>query len=475
VFAWIRSRPQTFVAILLLGVVLRVVFILEFPLVQGDTEMYAEIARTWLHHGTFGMEEADGVTPTYIRLPGYPAFLAAVFTLAGDPPGMRPVMYAQLLVDLLTCLLIARLALALFSERVAWTAFLLAAMCPFTANYVALPLTETLSILATAAAVLGAVLGLQEMARVRTGAWNWIGCGIATAFAILLRPDGMLLLMALGVYLGWRLLRADGASTRWAITRAGLIVLFLAVLPLVPWTIRNQIVFHQFQPLAPRYANTPEEFVAHGYNRWVRTWIADYVSVEDFFWKMPAEGEGEAVDAALLPERAYDSAEQRAQTVALIADYNRAHRITPELDQRFAALARERIGDAPLRYYFWLPALRMADVWLRPRTEMLPLEPRWWEFDDPPESAMAIALGLLNLFFVGAAVFAACRHRALPGVACLVTIVAVRTLFLGTMENPEPRYTLECYPLVLGLAAAAIAQVGARLRSHKQPPSPPPQ
>ncbi len=458
--AWIKHRPRTFFAILLLGAALRLVFILEFPLVQGDTEMYAEIARTWLHDGTFGMEEADGITPTYIRLPGYPAFLAVVFTLAGDSPGMRPVMYAQLLIDLFTCLVIARLALALFSERIAWTAFLIAAMCPFTANYVALPLTETLSIFATAVAALLAVVGLQRLDQ--RGPWVWIGCGAAIASSILLRPDGMLLLLALGVYLGWRWWRTSDASTRGAITRAGLIVLIVALLPLVPWTIRNHLVFHQFQPLAPRYANTPDEFVAHGYNLWIRTWVADYVSVEEFFWKMPGEGEGEEVNATELPDRAFDSAEQREQTVALIADYNRARRVTPELDQRFAALARERIRHAPLRYYAWLPALRMADVWLRPRTEMLPLGTRWWEFDDPPESATAIAMGFLNLFLVGAAAFAAWRHRAVPGVACLLTIVALRTLFLGTMENPEPRYTLECYPIVLGLAAATIAELGAR-------------
>jgi len=27
-------------------------------------------------------------------------------------------------------------------------------------------------------------------------------------------------------------------------------------------------------------------------------------------------------------------------------------------------------------------------------------------------------------------------------------------LFLGTLENPEPRYTLECYPAVILLASA---------------------
>jgi len=32
----------------------------------------------------------------------------------------------------------------------------------------------------------------------------------------------------------------------------------------------------------------------------------------------------------------------------------------------------------------------------------------------------------------------------------------MRSVFLGTLENPEPRYTLECYSVVIVLAAGAI-------------------
>ena len=56
--------------------------------------------------------------------------------------------------------------------------------------------------------------------------------------------------------------------------------------------------------------------------------------------------------------------------------------MSPELDARFAALAAQRVRAAPLRYYVWLPALRIADMWLRPRTELFPSDPRWWEFND---------------------------------------------------------------------------------------------
>ena len=44
---------------------------------------------------------------------------------------------------------------------------------------------------------------------------------------------------------------------------------------------------------------------------------------------------------------------------------NRDHDMTPELDAGFAALAAQRVRSAPMRYYVWLPALRIADMWLR--------------------------------------------------------------------------------------------------------------
>src|SRR5260370_24397883 len=72
------------------------------------------------------------------------------------------VMRAEVVVDLLTCLLAAGLAalLALIANdrasphRVFVAALWLAALCPFTANYTAVPLTEVFAMLFTATALL---------------------------------------------------------------------------------------------------------------------------------------------------------------------------------------------------------------------------------------------------------------------------------------------------------------------------------
>src|SRR5207248_8585306 len=283
----------------------------------------------------------------------------------------------------------------------------------------------------------------------------WAGCGAACGAAMLLHPDGALLMMAIGAFEGIRVFRQWHAPNRFRQIQAAFLLVAIAVLPLVPWAVRNWYVFQRFQPLAPRYANEENEFVPMGFNRWVKTWIADYVSVEEIYWPIP----GSEVDAKNLPSRGLDSRRQQTETTRLIDEYNKLLYISPGLDKRFEMLAEERIRAHPVRYYVWLPALRIAHMWLRPRTEMLPSDSRWWEFNDEPKwSALAIALGVIGVLYVGSALLGFIRTRQVAFGGLLLLFVVVRSLFLGTLENPEPRYTLEMYPVVIVFAAAALVR-----------------
>jgi len=94
-------------------------------------------------------------------------------------------------------------------------------------------------------------------------------------------------------------------------------------------------------------------------------------------------------------------------------------------------------------------------MWLRPRTELLPSDPRWWEFnDDPRWLTVSLVFGVINLFYVGMAAAGLVRARAIFGIGLFVLFLLLRSAFLGTLENPEPRYTLECYPAVIVLGSA---------------------
>jgi 4-amino-4-deoxy-L-arabinose transferase-like glycosyltransferase len=440
-----------------------------------DSRLYADIAENWLQHGVYGITDSGQVMPTLSRLPGYPAFLAAIFAIFGWS-NFRAVLLIQVLFDLGTCFLVADLARRVVSGNAARAAFLLAALCPFLANYAAAALTETLEIFFTTLAL---DLALCGFASLRDGAdpestaapARWFGCGLSIGACILLRPDGGILFAAVGAY--WFLLLLQRMKVTPEVHTAprllpmlwvGVLLALGALAPLVPWTLRNLHTMHRFEPLAPRYANDSDERLMPGFNRWTKTWIADYTSVQEIYWKVP----GDAIDVTRVPRRAFDSDGQRQETEQLFADYNRDLEVSQELDARFAALAAARIQAAPVRYYVWLPVLRVADMWLRPRTELLPSDPRWWEFDDDPTwLTVSIVFGLINLAYVGAAAAGLLRSRERFGVGLFVMFLLLRSLFLATLENPEPRYTLECYPIVIVMAAAFL--IGKSHRNHREP------
>jgi 4-amino-4-deoxy-L-arabinose transferase-like glycosyltransferase len=465
----IGKHRRFFLLVTLAALALRFFLVWRFPAVVDDSRLYANIAENWMQHGIYAVTNSGRIMPTLSRLPGYPAFLAAIFYVFGIG-NFRAVLLVQVLFDIGTCFLIADMARRLLSDRAAKWAFILTAICPFLANYAATALTETLEIFFTALTFDLAIWALTaEFRESRKNRHIWFGCGLSIAGGMLLRPDGGILLMAVGGYLLWLLgqtLRKAKitAPTPRSIVWAGVLVALGATAPLIPWTIRNLHTLHRFQPLAPRYANDSDEPLMPGFNRWVKTWMAEYVSVEDIYWNVP----GEEIDFFKLPSRAFDSAQQHDQTRQLFADYNHDYEMSEELDARFAALAAQRIRSAPLRYYFWLPGLRIVDMWLRPRTELFPSDPRWWEFNDNPRwLAVSIAFGIINLIYVGMAVVGLVRVRHTQFLGVLLLFVALRSLFLGTMENPEPRYTLECYPVIIFFAAAAFSWTSERLKTAK--------
>ena len=463
----IRRHKLFFLATSAAALAFRLTFIFALPVVSGDSLIYGDIAKNWLRHGIFGLSADGGVQPTYIRLPGYPAYLALIFKVFGMEH-YSAAMLVQMFVDLATCFVTAALVLRILrcgepevtqnhAERAAMSAFLLSAFCPFLANYVAAPLSETWSIFLTALALLLAITALEKMqaGKPRDDIQRWLVCGVVVGAAIMFRPDNGLLAAVIGGALLMRFLRTP---QKMSALRAG-VAFALAILAfMLPWTIRNWRTMHRFQPLAPRYANDPGEPTPMGFNRWIKTWIEDFISVQQVYWNV----DGSQVDPNQLPARAFDSAAERQTTLKLLDEYNDSLAMTPEFDARFAALAQERIRSHPIRYYVWLPLLRMADMWLRPRTEMLPIETDWWNYDDhDDETRIALGLAAINLFYLLMAVvgWLRCRKNAsFAALTLLTTFILLRTALLGTLENPEPRYTLECFPIVLALAGIGTSR-----------------
>src|SRR5580698_4256981 len=189
------------------GLALRLYLVLKFPVTDtGDGPFYIELAWNWLKNGVYGFPVYGQLTPVDMRVPGYPAFLAAVFSFAGQ--STRAAMLAQVALDLVTCVVIALIGARLVGvaadsavgRRVFIAGVWLAALCPFTGNYTAVVLTETLVIFLTAVAIL--VLMQTELGSGRLnftaaeagGGWNsalrdpyFLG-GIGVGFGTLVRP-----------------------------------------------------------------------------------------------------------------------------------------------------------------------------------------------------------------------------------------------------------------------------------------------
>ncbi len=318
------------------GVLLRLVFI-AFPRPgDDDTGVYLELGHNLLHHGVYGMAHGSLITPSLFRLPGYPLILALTEQLFSGiwPHGWINVVFLfQAAADLAGAFLLAAFARRFISARAAEVAFALAALCPFTAVYAGIAMTECLSVFAISLGIYAAgraIGAAKEGSHGVRNSWPLVLAGCAAALAMLLRPDGVLLFAAIGAGLfGYLALasRKTHQGLRSAIVSTS-IYCAVALLPLVPWTIRNWTVFHVFQPLAPRYVNDPGERVNRGFYRWMRTWSTEYSTTDSVFWSVGSE----SIALSDLPARACDSPQQTDETRQLLDDYNRWNAISPELD-----------------------------------------------------------------------------------------------------------------------------------------------
>src|SRR5947209_4834608 len=79
----LRRNKVFFLLAAAAALALRFFFIAKFRVVDGDTFVYGDIALNWVRHGVFGITHKGIAEPTLIRLPGYPAFLVVVFSIAG--------------------------------------------------------------------------------------------------------------------------------------------------------------------------------------------------------------------------------------------------------------------------------------------------------------------------------------------------------------------------------------------------------
>ncbi len=477
---------------------------------DDDGRFYAQIARNLLDHRGYSGEEEEPYVPTYVRVPGYPVFLAGVYSVFGRDNNTA-VRFIQISLDIVTCWLVALLAVAW--TPIAWElekrrramliALALAGACPFSAIYVTTILTETWATLLVTAFVLVATLGLKSEP-CKTSAPLWLAAGLLGGVATMFRPDCALFLGGAGVMLLIAGLLQTFARPRRSseqAARAGARPIIATTLVsslamsvgfasvLAPWTIRNARVFGVFQPVAPPYANMPNEFAPFGYIAWLRTWVDDerYVSpVEDGLGLYP-------ILIERMPDQAFDSSLERDLVRELLDRYNNpgkpstdpsdeddnagdpapAVRMTPEIDAEFGRIARERMARHPLRNYFVLPLKRAASLWFDTHSQYYPFQGQLFPLYDLDTQAhqqyWLWLFALLTWFYSIAGLIGVWvmwkAESSRRWVLMLVLLMLPRLAFLAAQEHPESRYTVEFFPLVAaagGLALACLTLDGIR-------------
>lgn len=539
---------SVYALLLLVALGFRLFIALRLPNDEPDDgRVYAQIAINVLEQHVYSHDNQPPYAPSLIRVPGYPLFLAGIYKIFGHGNNTA-VRVVQAVIDTLTCVLIALVAFewavdAERKHRAALIAFALAAVCPFTAIYVATVLTEVPTNFLAVAMVLAVTFAFKATAAKRVIAW-WSVAGFIVGLAVLFRPDSGLFAAAVGVTLVLSTVfgrgfknglkeELKGRVTELVVSGAVFSLAFCLVL--VPWTIRNYRVFHLFQPLSPAHGEMPGEFVPRGYLLWLRTWLDDERYVGPVLWSVDTR----PIKITDFPERAFDSKEERDRVAALLDKYNKGSgsdeeqaqndepsanassspdedssqndssddqndedknddensgdeeqneepeehpeaeeadvEMTPEIDAGFMQIGQERKAHSPLRYYLVLPLKRAKTLWFDTHSqyypfngELLPLADLDYDIHQqywlPLFAALTALYSLLGL--LGALLLLLARNAAARRWVLLAALLMfLRLGFFATLENPEPRYTVELFPFLIILAGAGLPRIKLRAKA----------
>lgn len=430
---------------------LRLAFIFLLPhsvSFAGDSRYYTTAANLLAGHG-YTWDTAPPYSPSLANVPGYTLFIAAVYAVCGE--NLDAVRVAQAVLDTLTCLLVAYVSFKLAPPRLrksaAFAALVVYGLCSwFTFVWTTCLLTETLTLFLV---TLTLALAARALERDSFGAWAW--AGVACGLSILTRPDSVLLLFAVALFLFARFV---GSRSRGALAAAAAFCL-AAPLVLAPWTLRNYAVFRTFEPLANEYGCPRACYFPTGYLWWVRTWLRDETHFDYAFnpaW--PPDNQPYHFDPAGLPRDAYGSEEERRRVEALAERYNRAGYVAPDIDADFRALAYERIGRAPIAFFIKLPAYRAASMLLTGFSTSRPT----------PYMLLVRIFSVLPIHLGAVLGFVLVRRR--PLALLLLAVVASRVLFFAFHYAPETRYIVEAYPPLI--AACGVAAAWAYLRFSRK-------
>jgi hypothetical protein len=236
-------RPRTYLLIFIAALTIRLINVAFLPvsaetLLAEDAALYWNGAEVLVEHGVIGRASADGtVILETERVPGYHLFLAGIRALFGA--SFYAVLFAQAVLDSLSCVLIAAIGAALptaAAPRLALIAGLLAAATPNLIIHAGMILGDCLFLFLVAAMLAAGARFL------RSGAGSWAALtGLALGLAILTRT----LALPLPLLMAPIAVIAPLMHRRRVAPVIGIAILFLTVslAPAAFWVHRNYVEF----------------------------------------------------------------------------------------------------------------------------------------------------------------------------------------------------------------------------------------
>jgi 4-amino-4-deoxy-L-arabinose transferase-like glycosyltransferase len=233
---------RLFWAVLLFGCVLRAGFLLVRPIGsieemghrRGDEKYYYSIAQGILDHGEYTESNLKAYRP-----PGYPAFLALNMAVFG-----RDTRVVQVEQNLFYVGAAALFSLAVAEALGGVTALLTLLLLMTNPMWLFIPQEAYSDTLFQALFALGLFCYLKAL---RRSDRRWaLGAGLAFGASALMREIGLYFGLFLVLYAFWEFRKAHRSAIGSQL--AGLIVGGMAAC-ILPWTVRNYIVFRSFVPL----------------------------------------------------------------------------------------------------------------------------------------------------------------------------------------------------------------------------------
>jgi 4-amino-4-deoxy-L-arabinose transferase-like glycosyltransferase len=423
----------------------------------SDTFGYLRLADEWRAHGRYALGPADPLH--FGRLPLYPLFIIAVKGAAradmGGGDGWARIIIATRLLDLLVCCpLVYLIARRLGGVAAGMGALAIAALWPFTVLFTSTALTESPATTLTVMTVAPLLLG-ESRPRLRFAL-----AGVLVGASTLLRPDGILLALAVPPALALYRERL-GRTNRQLLQLAGVATLGFVVV-YAPWPIRN--LYRSGKPYffgqrVDRFCRPLDYY--QGYWSYLKTWAPDnwnQTTPSTCFFTVPCRP-----DLSIYPPLAFDDAEERATVEKLMAKRVREG-VSPGVSEGFEALAAKRRAHHWLRTMIGHPLLRAWNMWVARHDEVLQGKQPW------PEVILRIKpafLPLSGVFFVALLLsggWLIVRRETRYAALIMMVPLLVRTIVLPYQLYSMPRYANEVMPFGFILISVAAVKLIAILR-----------